>query len=213
MTASLGPLGVVLVLAGLLIAFAGGLPLGDRWRSPALPKQLQLIGAGVFLVGVAFAAMPSVGTGGRIALWALALAVPLALGRLLRFPSTEAPTVPLGLGPKLAYAFGGLAACVGIFIVASPGCACLSEKELARVKLRSTLADVIHAEQARYDSTGRFTGALDSLGGQFGTDTRLTLTRLTDSAYVLEGKDAGLTCRYEGRPAAPSDAHATCQED
>jgi hypothetical protein len=207
------PLGFWLIAAGLLTAFIGGLPLGARWRSPILPKRLQLIGAGIFLEGVALASFPAVGTGARVALSALALAVPLALWGLLGRPATDAPTAPLGIGPKLAYAFGGIAACVGIFLVATPGCACLSPEELARAKLRSALGDVIRAERARFDSIGRFTGALDSLGGSLGYDARLTLTRLSDSAYVLGGKDAGLTCRFEGRPSQPIDAHATCQED
>lgn len=207
------PIGLVLVAAGLLTAFAGGMPLGARWSSPTLPKRLQLIGTGIFLEGVALASFPAVGTGARIALGALVVAVPAALWALFRRPQADAAAKPLGVGPKLAYAFGGIAACVGIFLVATPGCACLSPKELARLRLRSALDDVIRAERARFDSTGRFTGALDSLGLWLGSDAKLTLSRLSDSAYVLEGKDAGLICRFEGQPSQPVDAHATCQED
>lgn len=45
-------IGVVFLIAGVLLVVAGGLPLGRRWRSVAIPALLQFWGATLFLEGL-----------------------------------------------------------------------------------------------------------------------------------------------------------------
>lgn len=209
------PIGAWSIAAGLLTAFAGGLPLGHHWPSPALPKRLQAIGAGIFVEGVALAAFPSQETLGRLVLGALAVTVPFALWWHLHRRATRDTAVPAGIGKKLAYAFGGIAACIGIFLLATPGCACLSPAETARLKLKSALRRVAEAQQAHFDSTGRYSRSLDTVGVS-GAAAWVRFEFHSDTSFRLTG-DAGevgdLACDAEVTPSRPLTLATACREN
>lgn len=46
------PAGAILLGVGILLVVAGGMPLGKRWGSQAMPALLQFWGATVFVEGV-----------------------------------------------------------------------------------------------------------------------------------------------------------------
>lgn len=209
------PVGIWTIVAGLLTAFAGGLPLGSRWPSPAVPKRLQAIGAGIFVEGVALASFPSLEATGRIVLGVLAMTTPLVLWGFLRRSAIGAPTAPAGVGKKLAYTVGGIAACVGIFLVATPGCACLSPAETARLKLKAALQRVADAQQAHFDSTGRYSPSLDTLGVS-GATAWVRFEFHSDTSFRLAGDAGGigdLACNAEVTPSRPLTLATACRED
>ena len=112
-----------------------------------------------------------------------------------------------------AFAVAGLG--LGIFYLATPGCACLPPDRAAITLLKSGMRDLRYAQRFHAEEHGQLATTVEQLELEGYPSIEITMTLVSDSVFRLEGVSEHrpeMTCELEAT-AATEDAIAgfTCR--